>query len=105
MTMPNAEALPRVHPLGRTLSLLLAAPLALLLLIHPGLMLDASGHYSHPLLMAVMLGVSAGLVHGVGFVPRLWLWRLLFGGRWWAGRCWSSATRCCSRPNWADLDR
>lgn len=41
MTMPNAEALPRVHPLGRTLSLLLAAPLALLLLIHPGLMLDA----------------------------------------------------------------
>lgn len=42
-------------------------------------MLDASGHYSHPLLMGVMLGVSAGLVHGVGFVPRLWLWRLLFG--------------------------
>lgn len=79
MTMPNAKALPRVHPLGRTLSLLLAVPLALLLLIHPGLMLDASGYYSHPLLMAVMLGVSAGLVHGVGFVPRLWLWRLLFG--------------------------
>lgn len=79
MTIPNAEALTRVHPLGRTLSLLLASPLALLLLIHPGLMLDASGHYNHPLLMGVMLGISAGLVHGVGFVPRLWLWRLLFG--------------------------
>lgn len=64
---------------SRTLSLLLAAPLALVLLIHPAAMLDGQGGYSHPQLMLVMWGVSAGFVHGVGFVPRLWLWRWLLG--------------------------
>ncbi|WP_090262272.1 cyd operon YbgE family protein [Pseudomonas panipatensis] len=64
---------------SRILSLLLAAPLALILLIHPALMLDAQGRYSHGLLMLVMLGVSAGFVHGVGFDPRGRLWAILFG--------------------------
>ncbi len=64
---------------SRTLSLLLAAPLAVVLLIHPAAMLDGQGGYSHPQLMLVMWGVSAGFVHGVGFVPRLWLWRWLLG--------------------------
>ncbi|MGH8355346.1 MAG: cyd operon YbgE family protein, partial [Pseudomonas sp.] len=64
---------------ARGLSLTLAAPLALLLLIHPAAMLDAQGRYSHSLLMLVMWGVSAGFVHGVGFEPRARPWRLLFG--------------------------
>ena len=38
----------------RVLSWLLATPLALLLLIHPGAMLDSQGRYSHSLLMLVM---------------------------------------------------
>lgn len=63
---------------SRVLSLLLAAPLALVLLIHPAAMLDGQGGYSHPQLMLVMWGISVGFVHGVGFVPRHWLWRLLF---------------------------
>ncbi|MDP3845046.1 MAG: cyd operon YbgE family protein [Pseudomonas sp.] len=67
------------RPWTRALSLLLASPLALLLLIHPAAMLDAQGHYSHNLLMLVMLGVAGGFVHGVGFDPYLRLWRLLFG--------------------------
>ena len=67
------------HPASRALSLLLAAPLALLLLIHPAAMLDEQGRYSHSLLMLVMWGVSAGFVHGVGFDPINRLWRLLFG--------------------------
>lgn len=75
--MPDAALLRR--PWSRALSLLLAVPLALLLLIHPALMLDARGGYSHGLLMLVMLGVSAGFVHGVGFDPRGRLWALLFG--------------------------
>lgn len=70
---------PLRRPWSRALSLLLAAPLALVLLIHPALMLDAKGGYSHGLLMLVMLGVSAGFVHGVGFDPRGRLWALLFG--------------------------
>ena len=64
---------------SRSLSLLLASPLALLLLIHPAAMLDANGHYSHNLLMLVMLGISGGFVHGVGFDPINRLWRLLLG--------------------------
>jgi cyd operon protein YbgE len=60
------------------LSLLLAAPLALVLLIHPAAMLDGQGGYSHPQLMLVMWGISAGFVHGVGFVPQWWGWRWLF---------------------------
>lgn len=59
-------------------SFLMAVPLALVMMIHPALMLDAQGHYSHPMLMLVMLGISAGFVHGVGFVPKLWVWRYLF---------------------------
>ncbi|HLD67822.1 MAG TPA: cyd operon YbgE family protein [Pseudomonas sp.] len=62
----------------RVLSLLLAVPMALVLLIHPGAMLDGAGQYSHAQLMLVMAGVSAGFVHGVGFVPQLRLWRVLF---------------------------
>ena len=64
---------------GRALSLLLASPLALLLLVHPAAMLDADGSYSHSLLMLVMVGVSGGFVHGVGFDPYRSYWRLLFG--------------------------
>lgn len=72
--------LPRLNNvIARSFSLLLAAPMALLLLIHPAAMLDEQGSYSHSLLMLVMLGVSAGFVHGVGFEPRFWLWRFMFG--------------------------
>lgn len=67
------------RPASRALSLLLVVPLALVLLIHPAAMLDGQGGYSHPLLMLVMWGISAGFVHGVGFIPRLLLWRWLLG--------------------------
>ncbi|SDG48129.1 cyd operon protein YbgE [Pseudomonas benzenivorans] len=63
---------------SRALSLLLAVPLSLVLLVHPAAMLDAEGRYSHGLLMLAMWGVAAGFVHGVGFVPRAWLWQLVF---------------------------
>ena len=66
------------HPASRALSLLLAAPLALLLLIHPAAYLDDQGRYSHSLLMLVMLGISGGFVHGVGFDPYSRLWRTIF---------------------------
>ncbi|TBV10312.1 cyd operon YbgE family protein [Stutzerimonas kirkiae] len=78
-----SEATAHHSPWARALSLLLAVPIGLLLLIHPAAMLDNHGHYSHSLLMLVMWGVSAGFVHGVGFVPRFWLWSVLFGP--WVG--------------------
>ena len=63
---------------GRALWRLLASPLALVLLIHPAAFLDAEGRYSHGLLSLVMLGISSGFIHGVGFEPRALAWRLLF---------------------------
>lgn len=76
----TTEARPLLQrPWSRALSLLLASPLALLLLIHPAAMLDEQGRYSHSLLMLVMVGVAGGFVHGVGFDPYNRLWRLLFG--------------------------
>lgn len=51
------------------MSLVLAAPLGLLLLIHPGSIVGADGHYSHPLLMLVMAGICTGFIHGLGFTP------------------------------------
>lgn len=63
---------------GRLGSLLLAAPMALVLLITPAAMLDEQGQYSHNLLMLVMWGVAGGFIHGVGFVPRALAWRVMF---------------------------
>lgn len=63
---------------GRVLSLLLAAPLSLVMLLHPLALLDAHGRYSHGLLALTMWGISAGFVHGVGFDPRALAWRWAF---------------------------
>lgn len=63
---------------GRALSLLLAAPLSLVTLLHPVSLLDAQGGYSHGYLALVMWGISAGFVHGVGFDPLARVWRGLF---------------------------
>ena len=68
----------KAHVLVMTISFLLALPLAAILLVAPSLMLDANGHYSHPMLMLVMIGISGGFIYGVGFVPRFWLWKWLF---------------------------
>ena len=60
------------------ISFLMALPLAAVLLIHPSMMLDANGHYSHRAMMLIMIGISGGFIYGVGFLPRFWLWKYLF---------------------------
>lgn len=60
------------------ISFLLALPLAAVLLIHPAMMLDANGEYSHSTMMYIMIGISGGFIHGVGFIPKFWLWKWLF---------------------------
>ncbi len=69
---------PFKHTIGRAMSLLMAVPLSLVLLIHPASMLNAQGQYSHGLLMLIMWGVAGGFVHGVGFEPRALAWRVAF---------------------------
>lgn len=68
----------KVQTFAMVISFLLALPLAAVLMIAPALMLDENGHYSHPMLMLVMLGISGGFVHGVGYIPKFWLWKWLF---------------------------
>ena len=50
--------------------------------LYPPLMADAAGKADHNLALALFWAMSAGFVRGVGFVPRLWVWRWLFSG--WA---------------------
>ncbi|SER23832.1 cyd operon protein YbgE [Pseudomonas sp. NFACC02] len=71
-------AAPFRHTISRALSLLMAVPLSLVLLIHPASMLNAQGHYSHSMLMLIMWGVAGGYVHGVGFEPRALAWQVVF---------------------------
>lgn len=73
-TSKNSKA----QVIAMIISFLLALPLAAILLVHPALMLDENGHYNHSLLMVVMIGISGGFIHGVGFIARFWLWKWLF---------------------------
>ena len=50
--------------------------------LYPPLMSDAAGRADHSLAMALFWAMSAGMVRGVGFVPRRRIWRWLFSG--WA---------------------
>ncbi|UCU93957.1 cyd operon YbgE family protein [Hydrogenophaga taeniospiralis] len=63
-------------------SLLAALAIMLVGSIYPLLFADASGQADHGLAMALFWAMSAGLVRGVGFVPRWVGWRWLFSG--WA---------------------
>ena len=74
-TQPPAPT-PRMH----LPSLLAAIAIMLVGTLYPPLMADASGKADHPLALAVFLAMSAGLIRGVGFVPRHPLWRMLFSG-------------------------
>jgi predicted membrane protein len=49
---------------------------------YPLMIAGAQGRADHGMAMALFWAMSAGLVRGVGFVPRRWLWRWLFSG--WA---------------------
>jgi predicted membrane protein len=62
--------------------LLVAIVLMLLGSIAPVYLADAQGQADHGLALLVFWAMSAGLVRGVGFIPRAKLWRWLFSG--WA---------------------
>ena len=77
-------------------SLLAALAIMLAGTMYPPLLARANGTVDHNLLMALFWAMSAGLVRGVGFVPRALTWKLLFSGwscaaalvlaaglRWW----------------------
>ena len=75
-TVPAGAAAPRIQwpSLAVALVIMVAGTL------YPPLMADAAGKADHNLAMALFWAMSAGFVRGVGFVPRLWVWRALFSG-------------------------
>lgn len=62
----------------------LAAGLVLMLTgtAYPLVFARADGRADHGLALLLFWAMSAGFVRGVGFIPRHWVWRLLFSG--WA---------------------
>lgn len=64
---------------ARLFSLFGALGLVLLLTIVPNAVATSLSDVDHGLLTTMMLGVAAGLVHGVGFVPRSIFFKILFG--------------------------
>ena len=59
----------------RMFSLLLAMSMAGVIFTYP----KALEHINHGILSLIMLGICAGFVHGVGFIQKDKLWRVLFG--------------------------
>ncbi|MGM3409844.1 cyd operon YbgE family protein [Ralstonia holmesii] len=50
--------------------------------VYPYILANRDGHADHGLAILLFWAMSAGLVRGVGFVPRNKVWRVLFSG--WA---------------------
>lgn len=73
---PLARGAPRI----RVPSLAAALVIMVAGTLYPLAMADAAGKPDHNLAMALFLAMSTGFVHGVGFVPRHWVWRALFSG-------------------------
>ncbi len=72
-------------------SLLVGLGLMVVLTVYPPLLTTAEGKADHTLASVLLLAMSTGLVHGVGFVPRWWGWRWLFSG-WTCGAALALAT-------------
>lgn len=62
----------------RLFSLLLASSLSALLLTYPRAVATSLSEVNHTLLFLVMWGIATGFIHGVGFVPRMIIWRIVF---------------------------
>jgi len=58
--------------------MLMAIAMTALLFIYPRAVATSISEVNHGLLTLIMLGVSSGFIHGVGFVPRMTVWRILF---------------------------
>ena len=81
MSAPITEA-PSPRPGLHWPSLLVAVLIMVVGTLYPPLMADSAGKADHSLAMALFWAMSAGFVRGVGFLPRLVLWRWIFSG--WA---------------------
>lgn len=63
---------------SRLISILMAVALAALILIYPRAVATSVSDVNHNLLNLLMWGIAIGFIHGVGFVPRMAVWRVVF---------------------------
>ena len=63
---------------ARGLSFMLAVGLSVALLAMPQLVATDTRELEHGPLSLGLLGISAGFIHGVGYVPLMAIWRWLF---------------------------
>ena len=59
-------------------SFLLALALSGLVVAYPRAIASSVSEVDHGLLSLMMWGIAAGFIHGVGYVPRLTIWRIVF---------------------------
>jgi len=69
---------PFMRPWTRFISIVLALLLSALLLVNPNHIADSTAALDHGYLTVLMLALSGAFVHGIGFEPRFWLWRIIF---------------------------
>jgi predicted membrane protein len=65
--------------LARALSLAISLAISVSVMAWPILVVSADGSVNHGWLSMLMWGMAAGFVHGVGFVPRNRLLRVVLG--------------------------
>jgi len=63
---------------SRFLSILLALALSSLILVYPRAVATSVSDVNHGMLSLLMWGIAIGFIHGVGFVPRMTVWRIAF---------------------------
>lgn len=62
----------------RFVSIILALALSALLLVNPSHIADSAAELNHGYLTLLMMALSAAFVHGLGFNPIFWLWKIVF---------------------------
>ena len=69
---------PFQYRLTRFFSMLLALVLSGLLLINPSHIADSTAQLDHGYLTLLMIALSGAFIHGIGFNPIFWLWKIVF---------------------------
>ncbi|WP_150638593.1 cyd operon YbgE family protein [Pseudomonas fluorescens] len=72
----NPQPISHIH----VLSLVIAIAIMLACTLYPPMMAAPDGKPDHVLATALFAAMSVAFVRGVGFVPRMLVWRWLFSG-------------------------
>ena len=62
----------------RFVSITLALAISGLLLVNPNHIADSAATLDHGYLTVLMMALSAAFVHGIGFNPIFWVWKIIF---------------------------